>query len=186
MIKFNQPVSKLIIQAAAGVATGIVLAGTATWLGRKVIHITALNRQLPEGVHRSLDYFLDIINLPITIPLGNIKDFGTLSRYVSCDQFTSILTPIIEETIYRYGVQEGTKKGLKAIGIPENQATFVSMALSSYLFALSHDKGYELRFSVTAICGMTFGLLRENYGLPAAIVAHKIYNSAVTHLQKDE
>lgn len=65
------------------------------------------------------------------------------------------------------------------MGVPEAQATAVAISVTSFLFGLAHDKDFDMHFSVAAICGIAFGLMQEHFGLPAAVVAHGVYNAVI-------
>ncbi|CAN5219699.1 hypothetical protein BH09MYX1_BH09MYX1_64670 [soil metagenome] len=80
---------------------------------------------------------------------------------------TVIFGPIIEELIYRGGVQRTLRPRLGAM-----RATI----MASLLFAMAHLGVYQAAMYQTVFLGIAFGLTLEEGGIVAAILVHALWN----------
>lgn len=80
---------------------------------------------------------------------------------------TVVFGPIIEELIYRGGVQRTLRARLGAPG---------AIAIASLLFAVAHVGVYQAAIYQTVVLGIAFGLTLEEGGIVCAIAVHAIWN----------
>jgi hypothetical protein len=174
-------------ETVAGLAGAVAIRG-ATWLTKQVddrhrIHVADV-----------VDKFLDVAPRSVTMGYVNAtRMIGGPQRWVS-NQIantpqltwvndslaTELISPLLEESIFRLSMQEGLALGLMAVGIPRSAASFLSGAISVSLFAGAHDVNPQSRqYRDTFISGIGFGVMMYLHGLPGAIVAHSANNAGV-------
>lgn len=174
-------------QTAAGVLGAVAIRG-ATWLTKKIdaehhVHIA-------DGI----DYLID--RVPSSVALGYMNAslaIGGPQRSVSTaienmpqlhwvneSLATELISPLLEEAIFRGGVQEGLAQSLTVFGVPRSAADLLAVAISASLFAGAHDVNPRSRhYRDTLVSGIGFGLMMYLHGLPAAVVAHSANNVGV-------
>lgn len=170
--------NSIINSGSVAFGTGAILGASSTWLGRKFVEITDLTNQmdrLPRVAVRSL------IDLARTLakPVVQIHAFSVNTCGISENMFSYILAPILEEAIYRYGLQEGIKLSLTTIGFPTSIAQAAGISVASVMFGTAHDYGFGGQFATLTICGTIFGVIKESYGFPEAVVAHAFHNIVI-------
>jgi hypothetical protein len=174
-------------ETVAGLAGAVAIRG-ATWLTKKVddrhqVHIADV-----------VDKFLDVAPRSVTMGYVNAtRMIGGPQRNVSTaiantpqltwvneSLATELISPVLEESIFRVGIQEGLALGLVAVGVPRSAASFLSGTIAVSLFAGAHNVDPRSRqYRDTLISGIGFGIMMYMHGLPGAIVAHSANNAGV-------
>lgn len=174
-------------QTAYGVAGAVAIRGT-TWLTKKVdeehhVHIADVMDKVIDMVPSSVAVGYMDLSLAIGRPQRSVStaiENTPQLNWVNDSLATELVSPLLEETIFRVGVQEGLSLGLTAVGIPRPAAGFLAGAISASLFAGAHnvDPGSR-QYRDTLVSGIGFGLMMYLHGLPAAVVAHSANNAGV-------
>lgn len=91
--------------------------------------------------------------------------------------FSNIFAPVLEEAIYRLGIQGGITFALNTIGLPEPVSTSIAIFVSSVMFGLGHNMYTDSsQFSHTTLMGVLFGVLQSQAGFSEAIAVHSFSN----------
>jgi hypothetical protein len=168
--------------------TGAVAIRGATWLTKKV------DDDYHVHIADAVDKLLEV--LPTSVTSGYVKASQALSnpqrsvstaianrprlQWVNDSLATELVSPLLEEGIFRVGLQQGLALGLTAVGVPETAAAFLSVGISSALFAGGHNLDpRSTTYRDTFVSGIGFGLMMYLYGLPAAVVSHAANNVSV-------
>ncbi|WP_169708558.1 CPBP family intramembrane glutamic endopeptidase [Trinickia terrae] len=172
-------------ETVAGVVGAVAIRG-ANWITKKVdpehrVHIaTGIDRLLshmPNYVSVNYIRASRVIARPQGYVSTGIANTPQLS-WVNESLATELLSPFLEESIFRVGVQEGLALGLMAVGVPRPAASFLSGSISASLFAGAHNANPDSdQYRDTIIAGIGFGVMMYLHGLPAAVVAHSTYNA---------
>lgn len=174
-------------QTAAGVVGAVAIRG-ATWLTKKVdenhhVHLAdAVGKLLdvsPNPIVMGFYHTTRIVGFPQRTVSTAIDNVPTLS-WVNESLATELVSPLLEEAIFRVGLQEGLALGLTVVGVPQQAAILLSGVIAATLFAGAHDPEPNSRqYRDTLISGIGFGLMMHLHGLPAAVVAHAANNVGV-------
>jgi hypothetical protein len=174
-------------ETVAGIA-GAVAIRSATWLTKKVdeayhVHIAdAIDRLLDVAPAPALRGYVTVLRT-VGSPQRAVSQAIATSpqlRWVNESLATELLSPLLEEVIFRVAAQEGLALGLMAAGVPRGAAGVLSGAISAALFAGAHSPNpRDKQYRDTLISGIGFGLMMHSHGLPAAIVSHSANNVGV-------
>lgn len=174
-------------QTMQGVGGAVAIRG-ATWLTKKVdekykVHVADLFDRFLMALPTSVTSGYVHASLALAKPQAAVSTARANNPqllWVNESIATELMSPMLEETIYRVGLQEGLALGLKAVGVPVSAAAFLSVAIASSLFAAGHnlDQRHAVHREIL-ISGIGFGLMMYVYGLPAAVVAHAANNAGV-------
>lgn len=105
---------------------------------------------------------------------ANVKMF---ELFGSMKLASTIGVPVLEEAIFRFGLQQGLTYCLIAAGVEPTIAKATSIFLSSVVFAMSHDAAMDSqKCTGLALKGAAFGATYEASGYLAAVVAHALNN----------
>jgi hypothetical protein len=174
-------------ETVAGMAGAVAIRG-ATWLTK------AVDDRCRVHVADVIDKFLDVAPRSVTMGyLNATRVIGGPQRSVSTSIATNpqltwvneslateLVSPLLEESIFRVGLQEGLALGLIAAGIPRSAASFLSGAIAASLFAGAHNVDPRSRqYRDTLVSGIGFGIMMYLHGLPGAVVAHSANNAGV-------
>ncbi|MCD9030192.1 CPBP family intramembrane metalloprotease [Luteimonas sp. Y-2-2-4F] len=174
-------------ETAAGLAGAVAIRG-ATWLTRKVdeeyrVHVadgvSTLLEMAPRSVAAGYMRASQMSGRP-QAAISTAIDNTPRLRWVNESLASELLSPLLEEAIFRAGIQEGLVLGLTAVGIPRPAARFLSGALSASFFAGAHNGDPDSRqYRDLLVAGIGFGLMMHLHGLPAAVVAHAATNAGL-------
>jgi membrane protease YdiL (CAAX protease family) len=182
-------------QTVAGVFGAAAIRG-ATWLTKKVEDeyqvsigrgIKRLLAEMPNFVSVGYEFASETLGSPMSIVYRKVYSEIALNPRLSwvneslfTQLFTQLLAPLLEESIFRVGVQEGLAQGLMAVDVPRPVANFLSGVISASLFARAHNPDLtHAQYRDTLVSGIGFGVMMYVHGLPAAVVAHSANNAAV-------
>ncbi len=145
---------------------------------------------------------ITVLSLGLLVSLGLLKktDGGAylekIRKMPACA--TAVFIPILEEAIFRGGLQRGlTELGKQVLthkvwqlplGVYLSTASLVAIVATSVLFgavhALNDHEGASQQAFITGFHGFVMGVLAANYGILASIGAHIINNTlAVTAIK---
>ena len=174
-------------ETVAGMAGAVAIRG-ATWLTKKVddrrhVHIADVIDKLLDVAPRSLT--MGYVNATrmiggpqrsVSTKIANTPQLTWVNESLA----TELVSPLLEESIFRVGIQEGLALGLMAVGVPRSAASFLSGAISVSLFAGAHNVDPRSRqYRDTLVSGIGFGVMMYLHGLPGAVVAHSANNAGV-------
>jgi hypothetical protein len=174
-------------ETVAGMAGAVAIRG-ATWLTKKVddrrrVHIADVIDKLLDVAPRSIT--MGYVNATrmiggpqrsVSTKIANAPQLTWVNESLA----TELVSPLLEESIFRVGIQEGLALGLMAVGIPRSAASFLSGAISVSLFAGAHNVDPRSRqYRDTLVSGIGFGVMMYLHGLPGAVVAHSANNAGV-------
>lgn len=174
-------------ETAVGVASGVAIRG-ATWLTKKVKEEHQVH--LADGLSKLLDV------APQSVIRGYLNASSALAspqkkvstqiatnprlHWVNDSLATELVSPMLEEGIFRAGLQQGLATGLTALGVPQIAASVLALGIASSLFAAGHNANPDdPQHRDTLISGIGFGLMMYMHGMPAAVVAHAANNAGV-------
>lgn len=170
-------ISRRITTSAPVVAgAGAFLGVSANWLGRTFVNLTGLPDRISNGHFLALLFKTSEL---IVTPIKQAHAVTVGAHRIPERLFSNILAPILEEAVYRLGVQGGIKLALTTIGFPSVHAEIVANLTASVLFGLGHSSALGDEFATTTICGFVFGHIQEHYGFPEAVVAHAFNNIVI-------
>ncbi|MCX2723270.1 type II CAAX prenyl endopeptidase Rce1 family protein [Roseibium salinum] len=192
--------SGVIISVAVGAyvfpqQTKVALAGAVVSRGA-----TWLTEEIDQRYHRHLadayDWLLD--QAPQNVTQGYLRmtrtvgapqrEISTAVRnrghqgpqillWVNEDTVTELIAPVLEEGIFRLGIQSGIGIALTRFGVPSPLAHSLSGAIATTLFAGAHNPDpRDPQFRQTLISGIAFGLMMHFRGYPAAVMTHSFHN----------
>ncbi|SAL88762.1 CAAX amino terminal protease self-immunity [Caballeronia choica] len=174
-------------ETMAGIVGAVAIRG-ATWLTKKV------KEDYNVHIADAIDKLLDVVPNSVAIGYMNASlTIGSPQRQVSTkiantpqlswvndSLATELVSPLLEESIFRIGVQEGLALGLMAVGVPRPAASLLSGAISVSLFAGAHNVDPRSKqYRDTLVSGIGFGVMMYLHGLPGAVVAHSANNAGV-------
>lgn len=104
---------------------------------------------------------------------------------------TAIKAPLIEEVVFRFVIQNTFKwianailpdQNIEIFSHPMKLATLVAVVATAVLFGSAHlGSGLGIiHFILATISGITYGILKENFGLRSSIAAH-VTNNAICY-----
>ena len=174
---------KRIIGGTAG-SLGVV------WMSRKIANWTRTPGN-NEGLH--IGTLFDKI-MPIKIKSGfktatnfvqtyAVRLIGRpIANYLQSRALTDIIVaPIIEETVYRYGLPTAIAKILEACGLNTTIGKVIGISIASFIFGMAHETDLKSeRFMSTMIPGIIYALVKEYGNLPESMIVHAIEN-AIEH-----
>ncbi|MEI8125298.1 MAG: CPBP family intramembrane glutamic endopeptidase [Parachlamydiaceae bacterium] len=167
---------RIATSAPAVLGTGAFLGVSANWLGRTIVNLTGLPDRISNGRFLTLLFRTsELIATPIRLAHSVTVGAHRLPEGL----FSNILAPILEEAVYRLGVQGGVKLALTTIGFPSEHAEIVANLAASVLFGVAHSSAFDKEFATATICGFAFGHIQEHYGFPEAVVAHAFNNIVI-------
>lgn len=116
----------------------------------------------------------------------DMKELG--KRGPQLDKFLKIiLAPIMEEIIFRGGVQKLGEMGLVSLGIPSPLAKVICIVAANTMFTAAHledDTQFNTReFSSVFVGGMTDGIICSEYGLTSSIASHLFSNLSTYYIK---
>ncbi len=176
----NRTVKALPAIIGPGALTGL----GSEWLARKFSHITrqdSVVNRVPISIMRNIYNVSRFISRPVV----KAHQFTVNRLGVSERIFSNLIAPVMEEAVYRLGMQEGIKFALMQMGFPSSLAETVSISSSAVLFAVSHDSNLSVEFTATVISGAVFGIIQENFGFPEAVATHMLNNVTIDLLSVD-
>lgn len=174
-------------ETAAGLVGAVAIRG-ATWLTKKIdeehhIHIADAIDKLLDAVPNSVARGYMNASIMSGRPQREVSTaIANSSRlnWVNDSLATELVSPVLEEAIYRVGLQEGVVLGLTAVGVPKPAALVLAGIIAVALFAGAHNVDPRSRtYRDILISGIGFGLMMHLHGLPAAVVAHAANNVGV-------
>ncbi len=167
------------LQTCATAASGVIAGKTCIWLSKKVEKKTGSNlgsflNKIPFSVQ---DRLIDCASL-LKMPLGWL--YGKTAEFVGDEVFSDAIAPVLEEAIFRLGLQGGISYALLSMGFNPTVADAVSISSASLLFGMCHDSYLpSSQFNQTMIVGTVFGVLQSYAGYPTAVIAHSMYNTSM-------
>jgi hypothetical protein len=181
--------------------TAVALGGAAAsragnWLaseihGRYNVHLADVHdwlvMQLPVPVRDRFFDFTDAVAAPQRA-ITRVVMGGELPRqffWINDEYVTELVAPVLEEVIYRAGIQEGVGLALTRFGVPTLAANSIAALISATLFASGHNVDPASgQFRQTLISGIVFGVVMHISGLPAAVMSHAVNNFSI-RVQQD-
>ena len=79
-------------------------------------------------------------------PIHQLVNKGNIAIFLLCRSMklgSSTGVPILEEFVFRYGIQQGLTLGLTYLGVDSTTAKVISVGLSSLVFATSHGHSMD-------------------------------------------
>jgi hypothetical protein len=170
---------------------GAVASRAVTWVASEIdrqhhvhlanVHDWLLSR-LPDSVTDGYVRLTQTVGAPQReITLAVMQEQLPPQFYWINDQFvTELIAPVLEEVIYRVGIQEGMGLALTRFGVPAGAATSIAALISATLFAGAHNLDPSSpEFRQTLISGIAFGVMMHVNGLPAAVMTHAMNNFSI-------
>lgn len=171
----------------AGLAGAVVIRG-ATWLTKKIdakynVHIADVVDKLldvaPRRVTRAYAAAATTLKKP-SVMAARARQTTPGMFLLNESLATELIAPILEESIYRLGIQEGLARGLMLVRVPPGVAHVLAGLIAEPLFAAGHNLDpRHPEYRETLIAGIGFGLMMYMYGLPGAVVAHAANNAYI-------
>lgn len=148
--------------------------------------------QEKTGFHLGL--FLDkVIPLSVQEQISNISQLcmkpavwmnQQLSERFKARTRSIFFAPIIEEAVYRLGLQEGIAFAFTQIGFTSETSSSVSILCSSLLFSMGHaDDLRTIAFTNVMLIGIIYGYIQDCGSFPEAVLTHILYNKLLWSLE---
>lgn len=98
--------------------------------------------------------------------------------WVNENFITQTISPLLEEFIFRFGIQECCTYVLKKLGIPDVISAALAGTVSAVLFAGAHTPDpAQPQYRQVLTAGIGFAVMMYAHGFPGAVVSHAFYNS---------
>lgn len=176
-------------QTKVALAGALVSRGT-TWLTEEIdqryhVHLADaydwLLNQAPQNVTQGYFRLTRTVGAPqraVSTTVRNRHNQGPqILLWVNEDTVSELIAPVLEEGIFRLGIQSGIGIALMRFGVPSPIAHSFSGLIAASLFAGAHNPDPNDRhFRQTLISGITFGLMMHYRGYPAAVMTHSFHN----------
>jgi Type II CAAX prenyl endopeptidase Rce1-like len=170
---------------------GAVASRALTWLTSEIdsrlhVHLADVHDwllgQLPESVSQGYVRLAQAVGAPQRAITQGVMQ-GQLPPqffWINDEYVTELIAPVVEEIIYRAGLQEGMGLALTRFGVPTGAAISIAGPISATLFAGAHNLDpASPQFRQTLISGITFGVMMHVIGLPAAVMTHALNNFSI-------
>jgi hypothetical protein len=175
---------------------GAVASRAGTWLTSEIdsqlhVHLADVHdwllEQLPASVSQGYVRLTEAVGAPqraITQVVMQ-RQLPPQFFWINDEYVTELVAPVLEEFIYRVGIQEGMGLALTRFGVPTGAANSIAALISATLFAGAHNLDPRSgAFRQTLISGIAFGVMMHVNGLPAAVMTHALNNFSI-RMQQD-
>lgn len=188
-IKWGRPsVQHALGYAVAGIVCNYVLRaidatiGTTYRSGNDSLIGALFRKIVPASVKEASKTCASLCSRPIKAILYKFIDMGYNPDSNPFGPLWSIAcAPVIEEAIFRLGLQGGIAYALNQIcGFNPSLSNSISIACASFVFAHAHEAELSSSAFVSRmIAGIAFGASYAGENLQTAVVAHSAYNVAM-------
>lgn len=142
---------------------------------------TILNELLPQRVKNLANRCASYLGAPVSLLQVHLYDRG-YRRIAFSKWYTNLISPVIEELIFRLAAQNGIRWVLLKAQVPNSAATVTSILVIALLFGLVHNEDLRsAEFFSTFTAGAILGALQAYgglyHGFIEAVVAHVSYNT---------
>lgn len=164
---------------------GAVASRGATWIFQRIddryhVHIADLFGAVMDRAPAYVQRFYARTMMQLRQGLATLNGLGLY--LVNQRRISTVIAPIVEEVIYRMGMQGGVSAILERLGVPSPVATTLSVSLTSIVFAGSHDMNPSSRhFRHTLVSGIIFGVTMYYFGPLSAMGAHSLNNVLIDY-----
>lgn len=98
-----------------------------------------------------------------------------------------VLAPLMEEVIFRGGVQKLGEMGLISLGVPYPLAKTICIVAANTMFASAHLEDHTQfntrEFSFTFVGGLVDGIICSEFGLTNSIASHMFSNLSMHYIK---
>jgi membrane protease YdiL (CAAX protease family) len=177
-------------QAAVSLG-GAVASRAGTWLTREIdaryqVHLANahdwLLNQLPASVGTGYFRLTQALAAPQRAISGAVAAQALPPQLFWINDYyvRELIAPVVEEVMFRAGIQGGLGLALARFGVPAGAADSIATLIAATLFAGAHNPDpREQQFRQTLIAGIAYGVMMYVYGLPAAVMTHAFYNFSI-------
>lgn len=164
---------------------GVVLSRGASWITQQMdarynVHVADLLDGALNHVPRSVSsgYFNTVRTLatPQRQMTSSVLNNPQL-HWINDNYIYELIAPVLEEGIYRLGIQQGMAFALVRFGVPSAAAHVFSNLIAAHLFAGGHNPDpTSPEFRNNVVAGIAFGVMMSASGAPAAVLTHSLHN----------
>jgi len=138
-----------------------------------------LDKCMPTMVRQGFEGATNFVQDWVVVPTGRFVIRKVPQQYQEI--FSDIIaSPVIEECVYRFGIQGSLSLLLQAANVPPPLAKCISISVASLMFGMSHSPNIkDDRFVSTLISGVIYGVMREYGGITDPLMTHVASNMIV-------
>jgi len=169
MVGFLEPDMKMAL-------FGVISSRGSNWVAKKIhdntgLHLGLILDKIPLSIQRQMFHCSEAVTKPIK------WIFRSALTIINQKVLSEVLAPVVEESIYRFGIQNGIAFSLKTLGCNNELSSSVGIFCASLMFGFAHNCDLSHpQFIETMIPGIIFGIIQEYGGFPEAVLTHSFHN----------